>query len=409
MYKNTKISLFNISFLILLFVPTFGLEFGGILINIGSFFLSVTYILINKNKQTNILRLNFVTFIFMLLSLLIIISLIKDIYNGSVNFGSFFSALRPVFIFSTIYASYIFWERKNNLLLTWNSFLDIVFVCLFFCSSFEFIFPTSGKIFELLYGARSSEYSGPLGTSYYIGYLFFLFYLHFLFKLKDKYSFKTLIKLLVTLIMIFLCDSKPPLVLGVFMVPFLFFPRSNLKMSTILYFAFTIILFSVVKVDALVEMLLGFNIDSYNVKSLIRILDNAEGSGTFSIRQEQAEMAISGSLSNFGFGLGLGRGILLESWLSYYGYRYGVIGLILYFILWIYLAVKSYLIGIKKNSCNKNWYVIFYLGFWFLFQPVLLMSGGMNESGITGIFSSIIIGLTIVLIKKQNLYSSKNL
>ncbi len=407
--RNIKYSIFNISFLILMFMPTFGSALGGILINLISFFLSVFYIFIISKKQTAIIKLNSVALVFFILSLLLMISFFQDIFNGMFDFGSFFSALRPFFIFATIYASYLYWNTNVDLISTWNSFLDTIFASLFFCVFIEFIFPKSSLIFNFLYGARSSDLSGPLGTSYYIGYIFFLMYLNFLFKLKSKFNLINLLKLVIAFVIIFLCESKPPLLIAIFMFPFLFFPIKSFKIFTLIYFGFLIILFSNVKTDELTEILVGFNIDSYNVKSLIRILDNAEGAGTYSVRQEQAEMAISGSFRNYGFGLGLGRDILLESWLSYYGYRYGVIGLVIYFVFWVYLGISSYLKGLKNNRFNENWYILVVLGFWFFFQAALLMSGGMNESGITGIFNSIIIGLIIVLLEKKGIYPRKKL
>jgi hypothetical protein len=189
-------------------------------------------------------------------------------------------------------------------------------------------------------------------------------------------------------------------VLLVFILPTLFFHVRYFFISLFSYFFLLFLFFNYYGFGVLSEFLLGLNIETYNISSLIRLLNNAEGAGSFSVRMEQIDFVLEMSFQRFGFGLGLGRGVLLESWISYLGYRYGIFGLLFYFLLWVYLGFKLILLSFNNYSYVNFEFVS--LGFWFLSQPILLLSGGMNESGFTGMFSSVVLGYVILLIKKKD-------
>jgi hypothetical protein len=219
-----------------------------------------------------------------------------------------------------------------------------------------------------------------------------------MFLFRAKKSKKIFIKITILSIIIFLADSKPPLVLLAFILPVLFFPANNFFKVTFIYITVTAVFFYQNGLQMITEFLTGLNIDSYNIYSLIRLMNDAEGTGTYSVRQEQIDFALSQSAKNYGFGAGLGRGMLLESWISYYGYRYGIIGLIIYMFLWLSLALNL----INTSLRNEHYFKTIFIGlsFWFAVQPIILLSGGMNESGLTGLFSSIVIGFSIALMKR---------
>jgi hypothetical protein len=243
----------------------------------------------------------------------------------------------------------------------------------------ELFFPKTSVLFDFLYGSRSSILTGPLGTSYFMGYIAFFLSLHFLF----------LFKYLKTIILFIN-----------FILPFLFFPKRFFFITLVIYITFLFLFFNFYSFEILSEYLISLNINSYNISSMIRLLNNAEGAGTFSVRREQIDFVLENSTQRYGFGIGLGRGILLESWISYLGHRYGTIGLVFYVLMWSYLFLKLFFSSKNKYSFANFNFVS--LGFWFAFQPILLFSGGMNESGFTGLFSSIVLGYAITLIKRKD-------
>jgi hypothetical protein len=393
-----RISNFNTLFLFLIFTPTFGVEYGGIIVNLLAFTISLIYIFL-KGQSKAFFSSNVIAGVFLSLSLLIVISAVFDLVSGVFTFGSFFSMLRPFFIWTIVTSAYVFWDTRSDLIEKWNAFCNSILAMLTTCALLELLFPFASTLFDFLYGTRSSLLSGPLGTSYYFGYLAFLISIHYLFQLKYKFSTGIFIRFLIGFTLVFLSDSKPPLVSLIILIPLLFFPQRRLLFALIVYLLTLLFAFFILPIEPIIEFLVGLNIDSYNISSLIRILSNAEGAGTYSIRQEQIDLALFRSTDNYGFGVGLGRELLLESWISYYAYRYGIIGLAVYIFFWVYLAVELLLSGRKKNLISG--YFMVYLGLWFLFQPVLLLSGGMNESGMSGVFGSIVIGFSMVLIKRK--------
>jgi len=394
-----KVSLFNFIFIFLFFIHTFGVQFGGIFINLVSFIIAFFY-LVRKGKVNFFFESYFISFIFSCLILLLFVSGFFDFINNKFELGSFFSLIRPVLIWTIMTASFSFWANSTNSILKWHSFIDLLLYVITLVVFIEFFFPTISVFFDFLYGSRSSILSGPLGTSYYIGYLGFFLFVHFIFLYKNSKTLKLFIKLVIACFVVFLSGSKPPLVLLVFILPTLFFHVRYFFISLFSYFFLLFLFFNYYGFGVLSEFLLGLNIETYNISSLIRLLNNAEGAGSFSVRMEQIDFVLEMSFQRFGFGLGLGRGVLLESWISYLGYRYGIFGLLFYFLLWVYLGFKLILLSFNNYSYVNFEFVS--LGFWFLSQPILLLSGGMNESGFTGMFSSVVLGYVILLIKKKD-------
>jgi hypothetical protein len=394
-----KISIFTFLFFFLYFFPTFGLEFGGIFINLVAFIIAFIYIQLKK-RNSSFFSSYFISFIFISLSVLLIVSGIYDALVGRFELSAIFSLIRPLLIWTIVTASFVFWMKAGNILVKWNKLIDVMFYVVVLVTSLELLFPATESMFNYFYGPRNSKLSGPLGTSYFFGYITFFLSIHFLFLFRSKKTKKIFIKLITSSVIVFLADSKPPLVLLAFILPVLFFPTINFFKITSIYITVAVVFFYQNGLQMITEILTGLNIDSYNISSLIRLLNDAEGAGTYSVRQEQIDFALSQSAENYGFGVGLGRGMLLESWISYYGYRYGIIGLFFYMLLWIYLFLR---LIIKSFGSGPHFKAIFIgLGFWFVSHPILLLSGGMNESGFTGLFSSIVLGFAIALLKRAD-------
>ncbi len=381
-----------------MFIPTFGSEYGGVVINLIAFGIS-SFLISKTNRIGAFFTSYWFSFVFLSFCLLIIISAVFDLVEGVFTFTSVFSALRPFFIWTILTASYIYWDTRVSLIKSWTFFCDCVLIVLSLCALFEFLIPNLGLVFDLFYGERSSILTGPLGTSYYLGYIVFFIYLHYLFVLRQKFSIIVTIKFLMAAGLIYISDSKPPLVGFLVLLPLVIFPK---KRFALWFFGYSLVCVTgcyILPLEKLVDFLVNLNIDSYNVSSFIRLLTDPEGAGTYTVRQEQIDSTLFITSHRLGLGVGMGRGILLESWISYYGYRYGIIGLVIYLFFWIFIAFRLFILGCCDNSIYAG--LMICMAIWYLFQPILLLSGAMNESGISGVFSSITLGLSLVLIKRK--------
>lgn len=119
--------------------------------------------------------------------------------------------------------------------------------------------------------------------------------------------------------------------------------------------------------------------DFIAARSVLRIINNPEQSGTLSVRVEQVVNAWKLlSESSYLLGVGLGRSLYLESWIAEILYRYGVIGFFVYIIGYFLVAIKLFIKVLSKDSAL---YVCLFI--WFSFLPINQLSGLLIESGKT--------------------------
>ena len=135
------------------------------------------------------------------------------------------------------------------------------------------------------------------------------------------------------------------------------------------------------------------NIPLSSASSLNRLLYSPETSGTLNIRIEQ----ITDVFNELSFlGIGTGQGIALESWLSTYLYRYGLLGVVAFLIFNLFLAIRAYVVSRKEreNSYFKSNFM-FSLSIWFLLIPLSQLSSVMIDGSKFLFVYCVFIGLVL--------------
>jgi hypothetical protein len=134
------------------------------------------------------------------------------------------------------------------------------------------------------------------------------------------------------------------------------------------------------------------------IRSMAGLVNNAEEHGSLVVRLFQVVNAINLSMEQGGLGVGLGRGLMLESYLSSFIYRYGLLGFFLYNIFFLMVAAFS----LRRYSRAVNWEdkVIFsFGGVWYLLLPISLLSSPMYEMGKGAIFSGAVLACILFAAK----------
>jgi hypothetical protein len=119
------------------------------------------------------------------------------------------------------------------------------------------------------------------------------------------------------------------------------------------------------------------NIPLSSASSLNRLLYSPETSGTLNIRVEQILDVFNG-LSFLG--IGTGRGVALESWLSSYLYRYGLLGVLAFLTFNLFLSFRAYVVSRKQRNISQlKSRFMFSLSIWFLLIPFSQLSSVMID------------------------------
>jgi hypothetical protein len=370
-------------------------------VNVISVGLAFVLIII-FNQKVYLDKFITIIFYFSSLQLLLFFSWIKDSQIISAEIGDIFSVLRPsllliIIIFFYVYLFPLTYEKliiiKNTIVLQ----LIIIFVYVIF----EVHLPAFAVISDFLY-KRGKDVLAEAGISffsitYYAGYIYYLFLL-FLgsFLLHGIISKeKGLFLVLFSLLLIFYSNSKTYYFLGIISIPMLLIFKNGVKYVFYL-FLLSVGVLSILFLfldDSILYLLYNFN---KTTKSAMIIISNPYSAYSFMERWRQINDAFTGSFQNYGFGLGLGKGLELESWLANFCYRYGLIGLFLYIILFIYLYILSRKLYILTND-NLEKSFLAAIGIWAFTLPISLLSGPMIEISKMAVFSAFMIAILFSL------------
>ena len=315
--------------------------------------------------------------------LLLQISIVLGVLLSDEGFFAkeFLSLLRPI-QHSIIFLAVIVLYSESNL----NDVDLINAITYFVLFSFAYLFV---ELFfvdycsSVVYGLYKREYRDTLrltytsffGTTYYSGFVFFSLYclvLPFVFFYRRlRYS----VVAVLLLIMIVAAQSKLMLI-AVFgyTIIFLFWMMQGVLRLIIISFIAGLI-FLLVSTDVLESFLDGISLTS--ASSLKRLLFDPQSSGTLRLRIEQIVFAFNEASI---LGVGSGQNLALESWLSSYVYRYGVMGALAFVVFNLYMGMKSY--GLSRNCKSGGGFkMVFYrsLSLWFLFIPLTQLSSVMID------------------------------
>lgn len=248
-----------------------------------------------------------------------------------------------------------------------------LFVEIFFYNEFSFIvFDLYKREYrESLLNSFTSFY----GTTYYSGFIYYsVFALLAPFVLSRNYSFAIFFAIL-TIVLTFVAQSKLMVVTLLFHMCLFFSVMIPIAWRLFLIPAivgsFLWVYFSGALSDILVEIPLS------SASSLNRLLYSPETSGTLNIRVEQI-VNVFNELSFLG--IGTGQGVALESWLSSYLYRYGLLGVVAFLVFNLFLANRAYVVSRKEREISylkSNF--MFSLSIWFLLIPFSQLSSVMID------------------------------
>ncbi|MDH5881662.1 hypothetical protein L8S15_21525 [Vibrio sp. S/42/10] len=313
------------------------------------------------------------------------------IFNDvDIDFRDFFELHRPVlyfFQFCFFYCYFDFSVKTQGLDKTLRKIeitLVIVFTLVCFMAFVQFLkldrsfLPYYTKMHNITSGRSSAPFTNPYDLSVFIS--FFCFY--FLMKALFENKLNIFLFFISTIVLLF-TQSKTGIVIvffGVFIISPLCvftsmlysgFSRKKFKVL-IFYFLATFLSVAIffINLDYIVE---NFR---YLYVSFINVVEGNKVN-SFSLRQIQVENAIDFANNSFFvtlFGNGPAKNEMeyVESSYTYYFFRYGILGLILYFIVPLLLAISASISNAIKQF--RPFYIA--VSIWLIILPVA--SGGNN-------------------------------
>ncbi len=330
---------------------------------------------------------------FALFLIVLIVSLIRDVIGSHALFSDLFELSRPIYI-----AAFYYFFRLSSL-----SAIDIaesyrrsvLFCSIFFAffAIFEVFGGGAGKYVSFLLYKReykeiiSDKAVGSFGITYHFAYFMLISTFYYLLSYLREGRVGHFAFFLLCLLSILLAQSRTlylTVILGFFSLFFCGFIYRDASWRR--WYAFNV-LFAVFA--TLVILLYWEEVTttfSYAYIGLSALLKNGvdlsgEGGGSANLRFNQFIWVIENGDSIPLIGSGIDAdGVLLESLYSLYLYRYGLIFLILFFILVCKLIITSYRLGGYYRLKNNNLSTLFYsLFLFYLLTPVALLSSASHD------------------------------
>ena len=362
----------------------FGLIFlGSVRVNNRSIFLLLTYFFLQG---------------------LLALSWGFDVIEGRAHFSDILSSLRPLFLcILVLFFAGFFGSNYQKGVQVFSTFCSIFVVLCFLFVVLESQLAGFDKVSYFLYKQESRDILENAGisffhTTYFAGYVYLFMFLLFGFKaLLGRSLFDGFMFLLSFLLLIW-AQSKVYYVLIVIGIIFILFfclqARAFYKFFTLIFLStLGLVLFYFY---GLYDLLKETN---RTFLTLSVLLESPEASGSLGVRVNQVLFAFQESYDNFLLGAGLGRGTSLESYLSNFTYRYGFLGLVIYFILFCSVAFTS-ISQAPRTMSAENRGLNLAIGIWFLMMPVSLLSSPMIETGKTAVFSCAVLGMWVASWKR---------
>lgn len=390
-----KSSVFNATVILMIFFPILNLkEYGETHVSIIFFILSAIYIKFNFRKINNI---EFIPIaLFSILQILILISWFQDISNGNTEFADFFSALRPTFLLTTYFGFLLYFQKSNAEITLENIFFNtsILLLAMFLSTfAFESLIPIKDLIYFPSERFRDKAFTSVFASTYFAAYFYFIIFSYSFCKLisaKNKYKFAFMSAS--SMIFIALSQGKSAYLSAIITIIIVAWIYSDLRIK--LFFVSPIIVFLTYNCyyywDSIAMSL--SEADYFSLTQLSLYMSQGIEFGSADHRMNQMQFAIESSLNNNLLGLGLGKGIYLESFISSYTYRYGIIGFFMYVLFYLYGIKRSFKLSKESPSQEKKTTYIF-LGVWLINIPILMLSSPMFEMGKNSIISIMLISI----------------
>lgn len=369
---------------------------GSILIN-GSLILALFFVIIipgwffRSEYHKKVFYFFFFLFFFFLMH--IICSIIIGLIFGGVELiqRDFYELHRPVYYFLVFLYAYLFFSKVNEV-----EKLDAIFLIVFIgivivgLNQYFGIFDFISLLYTKQGNVDSRRVSAPFVNPYDYAFIMSFFILYFFLKMFYT-SLVYILPLLIALIMFILPQSRSvaaTFLVGFFVVfplvfLFLDFDFIRFKLSKRLFaFYLSIIVLLFVFLASIPYLLENF---SYLTGQFVRLVEGEGVGRSAGIRLSQFLFALDKANENllillFGNGPSKNEMEYVESIYNYQFYRYGLIGLFLYFVLIVisgsYFSWKI----LKKIGRNHPSYPLFLaLLVWFLIIPLMSIGNNFTE------------------------------
>jgi hypothetical protein len=408
--QRNKKNLLVVSFLlaILLFPSLPGGQGGEVHVNLLVLSAFILFFLLRPERFRLSKSDSIIVFFLLALQFFLLISLVIEFFRGEGGVGSIPSAFRPLFMLFTYLGFRALFEKHSPRII-----LDCFFLFLIFLFSLwllvEFIYPGFREVVNSVYfdttRIRGFSFLTVFATTYFAGFFYFMIFMYSLSSFVFGRERRTIwfFGIVASSGMILFSQGKTSYLaafLGLFLMLF-FKVRNFSKLVVVLSFSFCLIVFFVFYDELKIFIL---SIDYFAMQQLYLILEHRMEFGSVSVRIEQVQFAFQLSLDNLMFGAGLGRGILLESFLATFLYRYGILGTLLYFLLFVYLA-SLHLKGWSLKSEEEKRFGAFFFS-WILLVPVIMISSPMIEMGKNSVFSMMIVAASVSSLGHNRLFST---
>ncbi len=378
------------------YVGTTGVIFvnGGIIVLIS--FYALMHIKQKVKFPSIIAKKTYVMYslIFVIFGVHLCYSFVNGMILGNVEiiWRDIFELYRPVFMFLVFsFSFYTFIGQQQNFN-TLCKVLIIIFICIIVMGGLQYVLRANSEILALytkIHNLNSGRISVPFINPY--DYAFVMsFFVFWFFITSVSISIKYLPVFFIALVFFFATQSRSVaagLIIGLFfIIPFLLFIIGFSKNKKIISKAFikTIILicsFIIIFIFSIATLLEFFPYMGY---SIMKVIESGNIGNGASYRLEQFFFALDKAqnplLFLFGNGPSKNEMEYVESMYTYQFYRYGLLGVILYFIYPLLLSCALLWKLIKKYKANTVEYCFYFaLLVWFLCMPVMFIGNNLTE------------------------------
>lgn len=412
---NVYTSLYSLLFLYAMIMPSFHVFFGssGAAIVNGGVLLGITvYFLTNGLVKDHVGRLSinsyFGMYALLLLSFLALIpiSMLSGLIFGniSINNRDFFEFLKPIFNFLVfVFAFYTF--NNTQTLEKFEKLLLFIFVVVILIGLNQYlrIFDLISELYTKAHNISTKRVSAPFVNPYDYAFFMSFYVLYFLFKVLFD-SPRYLVLLFVAIVFVLLPQSRA--VVGGIMLTFIVVLPSLLCVlgvnllkltvdKSILYLGAILLFFLLLIGFFLPYLIEGF---PYLTGQFVRFFESGEIGKSGQIRLDQFYFALgkaSDSIALLLFGNGPAKDEMeyVESIYNYYFYRYGIVGITIYFLslaLSIFLCFKI----LKNITLHSHFTPLFLAIFvWLVSIPILSVGNNFTEQIRTSFFFYSVLGL----------------
>lgn len=390
---------------------------GAILIN-GAIIMGAFAIILLARPQFYSLSFGERRFIigFLVLMLIMALHISTAMIQGMLINGSklisrdVFELHRPVLYFLVFLLPFIFFRNEHSLN-RFNVLLKLILIGLIILSINHFLAivePISAlytKATNISSRRLSTPFQNPYDFGYFVALLIF-FYIGKLLFVGNRYFWTVTLLFLLVLATQSRSIAGALLIVTVLLVPLLVYFLYRERLFS-LYLPTVTVKIALLVVMMIVLLVVGYTYIAtnfpYMVEALEKILAGRE-INSLNIREQQMTFTLQQAQQPliFLFGNGPSKDVmeLVESIYTYYLFRYGATGLVLYFILPLSVAISMTYLTLRKNikaPSSLCFLIPFALLFWFLMTPIATLGNNLPEQARLSFFYYFALGAAVRL------------